>query len=155
MDIQQSIPNQTHVSVTLANHLFSKQSSKSNVVFSPLSIHVILSLIAAGSKGKTVLDQLLSFLRANTVHDLNALSSQLVSLMADGSPSGGPRLSFANGVWVEQTMSLKPSFKQVLDTVYNAASYQVDFQKKVSFSCILHLFLVFELDCCRVIKQQM
>ncbi|PWA62386.1 hypothetical protein CTI12_AA363160 [Artemisia annua] len=47
-----------------------------------------------------------------------SLSSQLVSLMADGSPSGGPCLSFANRVWVEQTMTLKPSFKQVLDTVY-------------------------------------
>ncbi|PWA59981.1 Protease inhibitor I4, serpin, conserved site-containing protein [Artemisia annua] len=159
MDIQQSITNQTNVSVTLANHLYSKQSSKSNVVFSPLSIHVVLSLIAGGSNGKTLdqllsflralscisilsliaggskgktLDQLLSFLRASTVHDLNALSTQLVNLMANGSPSGGPRLSFANGVWVEQTVSLKPSFKQVLDTVYNAASYQVDFQKKAA-----------------------
>lgn len=130
MDIQQSIANQTHVSLTLANHLLSKKSPTSNSVFSPLSIHVVLSLVAAGSNGQT-LDQLLSFLKTTTVDELNSLSSQLVSLVfADGSPSGGPRLSFANGVWVEQTLSLKPSFKQVVDTVYNAASNQVDFQTK-------------------------
>lgn len=130
MDIQQSIINQTQVSITLASHLLSKKSLNSNTVFSPLSIHVVLGLVAAGSKGET-LDQLLSFLKTNTVDDLNTLSSQLVTLVfADGSPSGGPRLSFANGVWVEQTLSLKPSFKQVVDTVYNAASNQVDFQTK-------------------------
>ncbi|CAI9302974.1 unnamed protein product [Lactuca saligna] len=130
MDIQQSITNQTHVSITLANHLLCKKSPTSNTVFSPLSIHVVLSLVAAGSSGQT-LDQLLSFLKTKSMDDVNSLSSQLVSLVfADGSPSGGPRLSFANGVWVEQTLSLKPSFKQVVDTVYNAASNQVDFQTK-------------------------
>ncbi|PWA59979.1 serpin [Artemisia annua] len=50
--------------------------------------------------------------------------------MADGSPSGGPRLSSANGVWVEQTLHIKASFKHVLDNVYNATCKQVDFQKK-------------------------
>ncbi|XP_071702161.1 serpin-ZX-like [Rutidosis leptorrhynchoides] len=130
MDIQESITNQTHVSITLANHLLTKISHNSNIVFSPLSLHVVLGLIAAGSKNKT-LDQMLSFLKTKTIDDLNKLSSQLVSLIfADGTPSGGPRLSFVNGVWVEQTLPLKPSFKQVVDTVYNAVSNQVDFQSK-------------------------
>ncbi|KAI3686731.1 hypothetical protein L1987_80415 [Smallanthus sonchifolius] len=130
MDLQQSISNQTHFSITLATHLLSKKFHASNIVFSPLSIHVVLSLVTAGSKGQT-LDQLLGFLKAKTTDELNSLSSQLVSLIfADGSPSGGPRLSFANGVWIEKTLSLKPSFKQVVDTVYQAASNQVDFQTK-------------------------
>ncbi|XP_071694189.1 serpin-ZX-like [Rutidosis leptorrhynchoides] len=121
--------NQTHVSITLSNHLLNK-SRNSNVVFSPLSIHVVLNVIAAGSKGQTH-NQLLSFLKAKNINELNALSSQLVSMiMVDGSPVGGPRLSFANGVWVEQTVSLKPSFKKVVETVYKAACNQVDFQTR-------------------------
>ncbi|KAJ0577790.1 putative Serpin family protein [Helianthus annuus] len=131
MDLQQSISNQTHVSTTLTTHLLSKNPN-TNVVFSPLSIHVVLSLVAAGSKGQT-LDQLLGFLKTKGVDDLNTLSSQLVSLiLADGSPSGGPRLCFANGVWVEKTLDLKPSFKEIVDTVYKAASNQVDFQTKAA-----------------------
>ncbi|GJV33674.1 putative serpin family protein [Tanacetum coccineum] len=80
----------------------------------------------AGSKGQT-LDQLLAFLKTNTIDDLNNLSSQLVPwVFVDGSPSGGPCLCFANGVWVDQTLSLKPYFRQVLDSVYNAAANQAD-----------------------------
>ncbi|XP_076917250.1 serpin-ZX-like [Bidens hawaiensis] len=129
MDLQQSITNQTHVSTTLATHLL---TTKSNIVFSPLSIHVVVSLIAAGSKGQT-LDQILGFLKTKTTDDLNSLSSQLVSLiLADRSPSGGPKLAFANGVWVEKTLPLKPDFKRVVDGVYKAACDQVDFQTKAA-----------------------
>uniref|UniRef100_A0A251SVC7 Putative serpin-Z7 n=2 Tax=Helianthus annuus TaxID=4232 RepID=A0A251SVC7_HELAN len=128
-DFKQSIRNQTRVSTTLATHLLSKEPN-SNVVFSPLSIHVVLSLLAAGSKGQT-LDQLLAFLKTNTTHDLNSLYSRLVSsILADASPNGGPRLHFANGFWVDKTFTLNPSFKQLADTVYNkAACKQVDFAK--------------------------
>ncbi|KAD4385517.1 hypothetical protein E3N88_25685 [Mikania micrantha] len=130
MGLRRSIRKQTQVSIRLATHLLSEESPNSNIVFSPLSIHVVLSLMAAGSEGKT-LDQLLGFLKAKTTDDLNALSSRLVSLIfADGSLSGGPMLSFANGVWVDKTLLVKPSFKQVLDTVYKASSNQVDFQNK-------------------------
>ena len=132
MDLRQSIANQTDVSLGLAHHVAQNEAKGSNLVFSPLSIHVVLSLVAAGSKGPTR-DQLLSFLKSKSTDDLNSLSSQLVSLVfADGGPAGGPRLSFANGVWVDQSHSLKHSFKQVVDDVYKAALNQVDFQTKVS-----------------------
>ncbi|PSS17234.1 Serpin-ZX like [Actinidia chinensis var. chinensis] len=130
MDLRQSIANQTDVSLGLALHVAQNEAKGSNLVFSPLSIHVVLSLVAAGSKGPTR-DQLLSFLKSKSTDDLNSLSSQLVSLVfADGGPAGGPRLSFANGVWVDQSHSLKHSFKQVVDDVYKAALNQVDFQTK-------------------------
>ncbi|KAJ0829278.1 putative Serpin family protein [Helianthus annuus] len=128
-DFKQSIRNQTRVSTTLPTHLLSKEPN-SNVVFSPLSIHAVLSLLAAGSKGQT-LDQLLAFLKTNTTHDLNSLYSRLVSsILVDASPNGGPRLHFANGFWVDKTFTLNPSFKQLVDIVYNkAACKQVDFAK--------------------------
>ncbi|KAI7727944.1 hypothetical protein M8C21_015486, partial [Ambrosia artemisiifolia] len=120
--------NQTHVSTILATHLLSNNHD-SNVVFSPLSIQTLLSLLATGCKGET-LDQLLAFLKADTANDLTSLYSHLVSLiLADGSPVGGPKLSFANAVWVHETFSLKDSFQQVVDTVYKAACKQVDFHK--------------------------
>nr|XP_043608837.1 serpin-ZX-like [Erigeron canadensis] len=130
MDIRQSIRNQTHVSITLANHLLLNKFQDSNVVFSPVSIHIVLGLVASGCNGQT-LYQLLAFLRTNTIHDVHALYSQLVLwVFADGSPHGGPRLAFANGAWVEKTIVLKPSFKQVVETIYNSASNQVDFKHK-------------------------
>ncbi|KAJ0577256.1 putative Serpin family protein [Helianthus annuus] len=129
-DQSMMISNQTHVSTALATHLLSNEHD-SNVVFSPLSIQVALSVLSAGCKGET-LDQLLAFLKADTTDDLNSLYLQLVSsILADGSPGGGPILSSVNAVWVGENFHLKPCFKQVVDTVYRAACKQVDFHKGV------------------------
>ncbi|MFQ6639538.1 hypothetical protein Gotur_014579 [Gossypium turneri] len=130
MDLRESITSQTDVALTLTKHVLQAEAKDSNLLFSPLSIHVVLSLIAAGAKGPT-LDQLLSFLKFKSNDQLSSFSSELVSVVfADGSPAGGPRLSFANGVWLDRSLPLKPSFKQVVDNVYNAASKLVDFQNK-------------------------
>ncbi|XP_021718729.1 serpin-ZX-like [Chenopodium quinoa] len=130
MDLRQSITDQTDVSLSLTSHVSSIEATNTNLVLSPLSLHVVLSLIAAGSSGSTR-DQVLSYLKSKSSDDLNKLSSELVSLVfADGSAAGGPKLSFANGVWVDQTLPLKPTFKQIVDDVYKAASNQVDFLNK-------------------------
>ncbi|KAM0013402.1 putative Serpin family protein [Helianthus debilis subsp. tardiflorus] len=122
LDQSMMIRNQTHVSTALATHLLSNKHD-SNVVFSPLSIQVALSVLSAGCKGET-LDQLLALLKADTTDDLSSLYLQLAC------PSGGPKLSSVNAVWVPKTLSLKPSFKQAMDTVYRAACKQVDFGKR-------------------------
>ncbi|CAI0558484.1 unnamed protein product [Linum tenue] len=43
-----------------------------------------------------------------------------------------PRLSFVNGVWVDRSLPLRQSFKQVAGNVYKAASSEVDFQNKAA-----------------------
>ncbi|KAL8532458.1 hypothetical protein ACS0TY_008886 [Phlomoides rotata] len=130
MDLQESILNQTDVSFSLAKHAISTHAKDTNLVFSPLSIHVVLGLIASGSSGPTR-DQLLSFLKSKSTEELSSLSSQIATVvLADGAPLGGPRLSLANGVWVDQSVALKPSFKQIVENDYKAASARVDFQNK-------------------------
>ncbi|KAL7117124.1 hypothetical protein ACP275_03G051900 [Erythranthe tilingii] len=130
MDLRESILNQTDVSFSLASHVISAHAKDANLIFSPLSIHVVLGLIAAGSGGPTR-DQMLGFLKSKSTDELNSLSSQLVTLVfADGSHLGGPRLSLANGVWVDQSLSLKPDFKEIVANSYKAASNHVDFQTK-------------------------
>lgn len=132
MDLRESILNQTDVSFSLAKQAISAHAKHSNLVFSPLSIHVVLGLIASGSNGPTR-DQLLGFLKSKSTEELNSLSSQITAVvLADGDPLGGPRLSFANGLWVDQSIGLKPSFKQIVENDYKAASTNVDFQNKVS-----------------------
>lgn len=147
MDLRASIANQTDVGLGITKKLLQTEGKDKNVVYSPLSIHVVLSLIAAGSKGPTQ-EQILSFLKSKFAGDLNSFASELVAVIfADGSSTGGPRLSFANGIWVDQPLALKPSFKEVVESAYKAALNQVDFQTKVStffilfFSCCFNLAL--------------
>lgn len=132
MDVRESISNQTDVALSLTKHFALTEAKDSNLVFSPSSIHVLLSLISAGSTGPT-LDQLLSFLKSKSNDQLNTFASELVAVVfADGSPIGGPRLSVVNGVWIDQSLSLKSTFKQVVNNIYKATSNQVDFQTKAA-----------------------
>lgn len=106
------------------------EAKDKNMVYSPLSIHTVLSLIAAGSNGPAQ-DQLLTFLKSKSIQELNYLASILVPLFfAEGSPSGDPSLSFTNVIWVDKSLPVKPSFKRVVDTAYKAALKQVDFKSK-------------------------
>ncbi|XP_031484554.1 serpin-ZXA-like [Nymphaea colorata] len=130
MDVRDSIQSQTESSLLLASRIALSEAREVNLVFSPLTLHIALSMVAAGSKGRTG-DQILSFLRARTNEELNSLSAQIVSLiLADGSTLGGPTLSSANGVWVDESMPLKPAFAEIVKGVYGAEAKAVDFQTK-------------------------
>ncbi|XP_057419436.1 serpin-ZX-like [Lotus japonicus] len=121
-----SCNKQTEVALRIANHLFSKEEyHDKNLVFSPLSLYMVLSIIAAGSKGAT-LDELLTFLQSDSVDHLNSLASQLVSaLLSDGAAP----LYFVNGAWADQSLSLSSSFKQVVTTDYKANVALRDFNQ--------------------------
>ncbi|KAJ7974264.1 Serpin-ZX like [Quillaja saponaria] len=125
----------TDFCLQLAYKVLLKQvENGSNFVSSPLSLHVMLSLIAAGSKGKT-LKQLLSFLGSESIDDLNSLSSEIISCIRLDAGSGSltrgrPTFSFINGVWVDQSIGLKLSFEEVVKHVYKGQVKEVDFVSK-------------------------
>ncbi|XP_068319504.1 serpin-ZX-like [Pyrus communis] len=125
---KESISNLTDVSLKITKHLLTTEGKDKNMVYSPLSIQIVMWLLTAGSKGPTK-GQLLSFLKSKSVDELNSLATHLVPLVfADGSPRGGPCLSFANGLWVKESLSIKPSFKEVVDASYKADINHVSFQ---------------------------
>ncbi|KAF3612149.1 hypothetical protein DY000_02047272 [Brassica cretica] len=61
-------------------------------------------------------------------HELNAVFSKLVSVVfADHSANGGPKITSVNGVWIEQTLPIDSSFKDLFENVFKAAFDGVDF----------------------------
>ncbi|XP_048328329.1 serpin-ZX-like [Ziziphus jujuba] len=122
----------TDFCLLLTSQILEKEAPKgSNFVASPLSLHVMLSLIAAGSKGQT-LKQLLHFLGSTSIGDINLLSSKIISTVASPAenPEGGPLLSFVNGAWLDQRFILKPSFQEIAKDLYKAEIKNVDFEAK-------------------------
>ncbi|KAK2413953.1 serpin-ZX [Trifolium repens] len=78
-----SITGLTKVSMNMTKHLLS-----GNVVFSPLSLYTVLSMVANDSEGPTQ-HQLLSFLESKSTDHLKSLSSHIVSsTLSDGAPVG-------------------------------------------------------------------
>ncbi|KAJ4754340.1 Serpin family protein [Rhynchospora pubera] len=124
MDMREAIIAQTSFSLRLSTHLL----SSSNLAFSPLSLHSLLGLLAAGSSGPTH-HQLLSFLGSPVASDLAALHSQISNfILADGSAAGGPCLRYAGGVWADASTNLKNSFREVAGSVYKAEAHSVPFR---------------------------
>lgn len=122
----------TDFSLLLTNKILENEAAKgSNSLASPLSLHVILSLVAAGSTGQT-LQQLLHFLGSNSIADLNLLSSKIISVASPAENlAGGPLLSFVNGAWLGQSLKLKSSFEEIVKGSYKAELKSVDFATKV------------------------
>ncbi|RHN45660.1 putative Serpin family protein [Medicago truncatula] len=133
--IGKSLTKFTNVSLNITKHLLSNQKlNEKNIVFSPLSLNTVLIMIATGSEGPTQ-NQLLSFLQSESTGDLKSLCSQVVSsVLSDGARAGGPCLSYVNGVWVEKSLPLQPSFKQLMTTDFEATLSAVDFVNKAYFA---------------------
>ncbi|TVU46164.1 hypothetical protein EJB05_05683, partial [Eragrostis curvula] len=133
-----SVAHQTLFAFRLAAALFpppQTADSATNVAFSPLSIHVALSLLSAGAGG-TTRDQLAAVLGGGDglggAEGLHALAEQMMQVaLADGSTVGGPRIAFANSVFVDSLLKLKPAFQVIAAGKYKAETQSVDFQKKV------------------------
>ena len=103
-----------------------------NLVFSPVSIHAALSLVAAGARG-TTLDELLSLLGAASSDELAVFARGVAErALADGSGSrGAPLVAFACGLWREKTVALKPGYRAAAVESYKAETRSADFFKKV------------------------
>ncbi|CAA0816298.1 Serpin-ZX [Striga hermonthica] len=137
MDLRQSIAVQTDFSSWLAKHLISTHVKDNtthvkdnNFVFSPLSIHVVLAMVAVGA-GRPARDQLLRYLMFDSIEELNSLSSQIATrLLADGGPLGGPLMSIVNGAWIERSLALKPAFKETIENAYGSTVGHVDFRNQ-------------------------
>ena len=98
---------------------------QSNFIFSPLSLRAGLALLAAGTNGET-LSQLLTFLGSQELHLLNAASASLIEEMRTW-----PQVSFAGGIFVDRSISLRPEFVSTADSAHGALARSVDFQNQV------------------------
>ncbi|KAM3258999.1 hypothetical protein ACQJBY_050645 [Aegilops geniculata] len=118
----------------LADKLSVTRETASNVAFSPLSIYSALSLVAAGARGVT-LDELLAVLGASSRDEL-AANGRFVAehALADRSPSGGPRVAFASGLWHDAGRPLEPAYREAVVASYLSEIRAVDFRNKAEES---------------------
>ncbi|OEL23524.1 hypothetical protein BAE44_0015458 [Dichanthelium oligosanthes] len=112
-----------------------------NLVFSPVSIYVVLSLVAAGARGSTAgargstLDEFLALLGAASREELAEFACGVAErALASSSGSRAPLVAFACGLWHDKTVALKPAYRAAAGKSYKADTLSADFRNKVS-SC--------------------
>ncbi|CAH2064558.1 unnamed protein product [Thlaspi arvense] len=130
-ELGKSMEMQNDVAVIFAKHVIATVANSTNLVFSPTSINVLLCLIAAGSSSFAK-ERILSFLMLPSSDHLNAVLAKtiFVNLADSGERSNIVRFSAAYSVWIDKSLSFKPSYKELLDNSYKATSSQVDFASK-------------------------
>jgi serpin B len=124
-----------HGQAALAARLLKRVSAgrtSSNLIFSPLSIHVALALMSAGAAEDT-LDEILSIAGAPSRGDLEAFVKGVVveHVLADRSGIGGPSVAFACGSWTDKTLPLKPTYRDTVVGTYKGETWAVDFRNHV------------------------
>ncbi|GMN26229.1 hypothetical protein TIFTF001_001218 [Ficus carica] len=100
-------------SMQMLKHGSMREELKKNFVFSPLSIRILLSIVASGRNAGPTLDHFLSLLGFKTLADLHAYASddQLNStLFSPSKHPQGPVLSSSNGSWVDKKFAFNPFF---------------------------------------------
>uniref|UniRef100_A0A0E0ME61 Serpin domain-containing protein n=1 Tax=Oryza punctata TaxID=4537 RepID=A0A0E0ME61_ORYPU len=105
-------------------------NNNKNLVFSPVSLYAALALVAAGAQG-TTLHELLALLGAASLDDLAESVRCAVEVgLADESASGGPRVAYACGVWHDETLALKPAYRDAAVEIYKAETRAANFQSQ-------------------------
>ncbi|KAH7849782.1 hypothetical protein Vadar_022882 [Vaccinium darrowii] len=107
-----------------------------NIVSSPLSINVVLNMVTAGSKGRT-LESFLGLLGSKNVDEINATSRKMMAVTeGDGSSKDvrdGPILTMVNGAWVDRKFPLVDKYKEhILKGIFKGAVNIVDFEAKAN-----------------------
>ena len=99
-----------------------------NVFISPTSIAVALAMTSNGANG-TTRDAILRTLHseAQTMDAFNAANRALAEQIANTS---AVQLSMANALWLQQGLSVNPSFTQTLQDAYRAQAQNLDFRSQ-------------------------
>ncbi|RID42225.1 hypothetical protein BRARA_J02131 [Brassica rapa] len=131
VDVGEAMKKQNDVAMFLAEKVISALARNSNFVFSPASISAVLTMVAVTSETETLRSFIFSILSSSSIDKLNAVFHEVANtVLVDGSENGGPKISAVNGVWMEQSLSLSHSKKDVFQNFFKAAFAQVDFRFK-------------------------
>ncbi|MEN9203648.1 MAG: serpin family protein [Thermostichus sp. DG02_3_bins_51] len=127
---------QRHLHLKLLDQLL-QQRPQENLLFSPLSIHLALSMVYNGASGDTqaamakvlaVEELSLTQLNWANAQQMHRLIEPSHPLPIPGSQEKQPQVQvrIANGLWVDQSLTLQPQFLQASASYYQALVNRVD-----------------------------
>uniref|UniRef100_A0A0D9V635 Serpin domain-containing protein n=1 Tax=Leersia perrieri TaxID=77586 RepID=A0A0D9V635_9ORYZ len=143
MELAEAIRDETAMSMLVLGRLLALADTPDanggkNLAVSPLSLHAALALLGAGAQGET-LHQIAAFLGPAGAPAHAALASHVaLRSLAPGDDNGGPKVRFANGVWVDSALGLKPAYARVVADKYLAEARAVSFRDSVSQFQAIH-----------------
>lgn len=102
-------------------------SEKENVLVSPLSVMLALSMTANGTDGDTR-DEMENVLAGGM--DIEKLNQYMYTYANSVTPDGSDELKIANSIWIRDGLSVKKEFLQTSVNYFKASVFQTEFNDK-------------------------
>lgn len=96
------------------------QAADKNMVCSPASAGILLSMLANGTAGDCR-DEIIEVLGCEDINALNSLANKQLTLLPKVDPT--VTMTFANAMWYRDQYRLRPSFESVMDDSYAMKAY--------------------------------
>lgn len=113
------------------------QHRASNLLVSPLSVAIALSMALNGAANPTQADMLATLeLESWSVERVNVAIANLLKTLASIDPQ--VQLAIANSIWVNHQLVLSPSFLDRCQTFYQAIARKLDFSQPNAATTINH-----------------
>lgn len=103
-----------------------EDDSEENVIISPLSVYLALSMVLNGASGETA-EELKSALNLTDAEmsSINSASREMMGNLENSDPA--IQLAIANSVWHRRNLGVKENFSETLKEYYRAEIESVDF----------------------------
>lgn len=102
--------------------------NNSNLVLSPFSISMALSMLLDGARGPTADGMAATLGQLHPGPAYHAALASLAAQLAKQANLDGNQLAIANGLWVQPGFPLQSEFQQTLRAIYDAPLTALDFQ---------------------------
>ncbi|MCL4753611.1 MAG: serpin family protein [Myxococcales bacterium] len=103
---------------------------KGNLIYSPLSISVALTMTYAGARGETAEEMAKVLHLGRDATETHAGYAKLIQKLGSEPLRGAPEVRLANRLWPQKGMELVPEFAEVTRLHYRAPLEQLDFQSQ-------------------------
>ncbi|KAF2897518.1 hypothetical protein ILUMI_08656 [Ignelater luminosus] len=104
------------------------KSNTKNLIFSPLSVNIALTLVTSGAREETA-KELLNALRLP--EDPQQLRETFAALSIELRPVHQYNLSCANKIYVKNGIQVSDQFKKAIVTIFNTHIQNIDFSKNI------------------------
>ena len=102
-----------------------EESPDSNIILSPLSIELALSMTANGTAGETYTGMKKALFQTGVPQEL--VNAHFQSLTHDYMGRDKVQLNLANSIWIREGFPVKPAFLETNETYYQATVRELDF----------------------------
>lgn len=109
--------------------VYHKLYSKDDILISPLSLSLALSMTTNGAAGTTA-EEMLSTLgfAGQSIDDMNTYYQKMVNALLEADPK--TTFEVANSIWADEKIGVKKSFTDATEKYYSSEVFPADFSKQ-------------------------